>query len=179
MNGTYHLTLPVDEEQVRNLRCGDTVYLSGQLFTARDATHRFLLDQQTLSFHPEDMAMYHCGPLMKRVKNEWVVVSAGPTTSHRMDTFEETFIERYKVKLIIGKGGMGLRTQQAFQKYGAAYLTFPGGAGVIAANSVIRVDDVFYLNELGMTEAAWIFSVREFGPLIVSMDSHGESLYKQ
>jgi tartrate/fumarate subfamily iron-sulfur-dependent hydro-lyase beta chain len=178
MSTTHYLTLPPSDEQIQKLRSGDTVFLTGELFTARDHTHQFLLDQQTVSFHPEEMAMYHCGPLMKRMKKEWVVVSAGPTTSHRMDAFEEEFIRRYGLKIIIGKGGMGIRTQQALQDHGGVYLAFPGGAGVVAADSVIRVDDVYYLSELGMTEAVWIFSVQEFGPLVVAIDAHGDSLYK-
>lgn len=174
----YHLQLPLSSDQVKTLHVGDVVYLSGQLFTARDRTHQLLLDKQTIDVPLDQMALYHSGPLLKKVKKEWMVVSAGPTTSSRMDAFGGELLERFKVKVIIGKGGMGLRTQEALKHHGAVYLAFPGGAGVLAADHVIQVDDVLFLKELGMPEALWVFTVDCFGPLVVAMDAHGASLYK-
>ena len=177
----YHLDLPVSGEQIRKLKIGDVLYVTGKIFTARDEAHHMMLekDKKTLSFDPGEMALFHCGPLMKQTKNKWEVVSAGPTTSSRMEIFEDKFIEKFGVNIIIGKGGMGERTQKALQKHGAVYTAYTGGAGALAADRVEQVPGVYWLDKLGMPEAVWIFKVKEFGPLVVAMDSHGESIYQK
>ena len=124
------------------------------------------------------MALFHCGPLMKKNGKKWKVVSAGPTTSSRMEIFEDKFIENFCINIIIGKGGMGEKTKKTLEKNTCVYASFTGGAGVLAADKVEEVLDVYWLDELGMTEAVWIFKVKEFGPMVVAMDSHGKSLYK-
>jgi fumarate hydratase subunit beta len=176
----YHLELPVKKEDIKKLKTGDILYITGKIFTARDEAHHMMLEKEksSLSFNPSDMALFHCGPLMKKEKNKWTVVSAGPTTSSRMDIFEDEFLEKYGVSIIIGKGGMGKRTQKALQKYICVYTSYTGGAGALAADKVKNVPGVYWLEELGMPEAVWIFDVEEFGPLVVSMDSHGKTLYK-
>jgi len=175
----YHLTLPVPEKDITKLHIGDIIYLSGTLFTARDEAHQMMLEQhrKDLPFDPSQMALYHCGPLMKQTSKGWNVVSAGPTTSSRMEIFEDTFIKTFKTKIIIGKGGMGKRTLQALENYTSIYAAYTGGAGALAAEKVTSVPAVYWLDELGMPEAVWIFEVKEFGPLIVAMDSHNQSLY--
>jgi tartrate/fumarate subfamily iron-sulfur-dependent hydro-lyase beta chain len=95
-----------------------------------------------------------------------------------MEIFEDKFIEKYGINIIIGKGGMGKRTEKALQTYGGVYTAYTGGAGALAADRVEDVPDVYWLDELGMPEAVWIFKVKEFGPLVVAMDSHGKSIYK-
>jgi len=177
----YHFTLPVDADKIRKLNAGDVIYVSGKIFTARDEAHHMMLekDKQSLPFDPSEMALFHCGPLMKQTNDKWQVVSAGPTTSSRMELFEDKFIEKYGVNIIIGKGGMGDNTSKALQKHNAVYTSFTGGAGALAADAVEDVPDVFWLDKLGMPEAVWIFKVKEFGPLVVSMDSYGKSLYKR
>jgi len=177
----YHLTLPVGKKEIKKLRIGDILYLSGEVFTARDAAHKVLLkkDVTKLPFDPSRMALYHCGPLMRRQGTKWTVVSAGPTTSSRMELFEDRVIEKFKVPIIIGKGGMGKKTGDALQRYSAVYTVYPGGVGVLAAESVTRVVDVYWLKELGMTEAVWVFHMKEFGPLVVAMDSYGGSLMER
>ncbi|MDG6219030.1 MAG: FumA C-terminus/TtdB family hydratase beta subunit [Candidatus Thermoplasmatota archaeon] len=176
----YHLKLPVKKEDINKLKTGDIVYITGKLFTARDEAHHMMLEKEksSLSFDPSDMALFHCGPLMKKVDNNWTVVSAGPTTSSRMDLFEDDFLEKYGVRIIIGKGGMGKKTQKALQKYICVYTSYTGGAGALAADKVKEVLGVYWLEELGMPEAVWIFDVEDFGPLVVAMDSHGNSVYK-
>ena len=176
----YHLKLPVKKEDINKLKTGDIVYITGKLFTARDEAHHMMLEKQksSLSFDPSDMALFHCGPLMKKVDNNWTVVSAGPTTSSRMDLFEDDFLEKYGVRIIIGKGGMGKKTQKALQKYTCVYTSYTGGAGALAADKVKEVLGVYWLEELGMPEAVWIFDVEDFGPLVVAMDSHGNTVYK-
>jgi len=175
----YHLNLPVSAEAIQKLRVGDVVYVTGSLFTARDEAHHTMLalDTKSLPFDPAEMALYHCGPLMKKTGTRWEVVSAGPTTSSRMELFEDKFIEKFGVKIIIGKGGMGTKTLKALHQFHGVYTSYTGGAGALAAEKVERVPAVYWLDELGMPEAVWIFTVKAFGPLVVAMDAHWNSLY--
>jgi len=177
----YHLNIPVKNDEIRKLKIGDIVYVTGKIFTARDEAHHMMLDKgkNALPFDPSEMALFHCGPLLKKERNKWQVVSAGPTTSSRMEIFEDKFIEKFKINVIIGKGGMGDRTEKALKKYTGVYTAYTGGAGALAADKVEEVLGVYWLEELGMPEAAWIFKVKEFGPLVVAMDSHGKSIYKE
>lgn len=176
----YHFVLPVSTEKIRKLHVGDIIYVTGKIFTARDEAHYIMLgkDKDNLDFNPSEMALFHCGPLMKKENGKWKVVSAGPTTSSRMEIFEDKFMEKYGINIIIGKGGMGERTEKALQKYGGVYTAYTGGAGALAADRVEDVPAVYWLDELGMPEAVWIFKVKEFGPLVVAIDSHGKSIYK-
>lgn len=173
----YHLTLPVTDEQIKKFKVGDILYVSGNVFTARDEAHHVMLEKDKVPFDPFSMALYHCGPLTKETRNGWKVVSAGPTTSSRMELFEDRFLKKFNVKIIIGKGGMGKNTQKALQKYISIYTSYTGGAGALAADKVEKVIDVYWLDKLGMPEAVWLFKVKEFGPLVVAMDSHGNSIY--
>ena len=177
----YHFVLPVSTEKIRKLHVGDIIYVTGKIFTARDEAHYIMLkkDKDNLDFNPSEMALFHCGPLMKKEKDKWKVVSAGPTTSSRMEIFEDKFIEKFGINIIIGKGGMGERTEKALQKYGGVYTAYTGGAGALAADKVEEVLGVYWLEEFGMPEAAWIFKVKEFGPLVVAIDSHGRSIYRE
>ena len=176
----YHLEIPLTAETVKKLHIGDVLYITGKIFTARDEAHKIMLHKEKtdLPFNPSEMALYHCGPLMKKTPRGWNTISAGPTTSGRMELFEDRFIEKYGITVIIGKGGMGEKTKKALQKHNAVYTAYPGGAGALAADRVKDVHAVYWLDELGMPEAVWIFEVEEFGPLIVAMDSHGNSIYK-
>jgi len=175
----YHFDLPISANDVKKLHAGDLMYISGFIFTARDEAHHIMLkkNKKDVPFNPFKMALYHCGPLMKKVDDVWHVISAGPTTSSRMEIFEDDFIKKFGINLIIGKGGMGIHTHKALQKYGAVYTSFTGGAGALAADKIKEVSDVYWLDELGMPEAVWIFRVKEFGPLVVAMDSYGASIY--
>lgn len=177
----YYFDLPVSSENIRKLKVGDIIYVSGKIFTARDEAHLMMLniEKKKLQFTPSDMALFHCGPLMKKEHGKWHVISAGPTTSSRMEIFEDQFIEKYEINIIIGKGGMGKRTEIALQKFCSVYTAYTGGAGALAADRVKEVPAVYWLDELGMPEAVWIFEVKEFGPLVVAMDSHGNSIYKK
>jgi len=177
------LSTPLQEDEIRGLHAGDTIYVSGLVFTARDDAHHVLLDAadqgNTLPIDPGEMALFHCGPVVEQKDGVWHVVSAGPTTSARMEMFEADFLDRFKTRLIIGKGGMGDRTLAALGRVGAVYTHFTGGAGALAARAVRRVPAVHWLDELGIPEAVWIFEVEEFGPLTVTMDAHGKSLYDE
>jgi fumarate hydratase subunit beta len=178
---TYRFKLPISEAQVRKLRVNDVLYLSGTVVTARDQAHRRALayakEGKPFPLDIEGLAVFHCGPIMSKQDGQWVAVAAGPTTSTRLDVFEEEFIEAFKLRVVIGKGGMGKRSADAMSKYGAVYCAFTGGAAVLAAKSIQRVIGVEWL-ELGMPEAMWVFEVKEFGPLVVAIDSCGGNLFE-
>jgi tartrate/fumarate subfamily iron-sulfur-dependent hydro-lyase beta chain len=177
----YHLDLPLNEDAVKRLRVGDVLYVTGLLCTLRDRGYKMILSGvKKAPFNLNDMGVYHCGPLMKKNKRgEWVPVSAGPTTSSRMSSMMKELIEGYNVKMIIGKGVLDDSVSQVLKKNSAVYSVFTGGAGVLAASMMERVEGVYWLNELGMTEAVWVLRVKEFGPLIVAMDTHGGSIYRE
>lgn len=177
----YHLRTPISEEDVVKLRVGDTVYVSGVVFTARDAAHKKILQLidrgEPLPMDFRGLALYHAGPVVRKVGDRWEVLACGPTTSTRMEVYEADFIAKTGIRLVIGKGGMKEKTVKAMKEYKAAYAVFPGGAGVLAARAIKRVLDVFFLEELGVPEAVWVFEVENFGPLSVVIDSHGNNFY--
>jgi tartrate/fumarate subfamily iron-sulfur-dependent hydro-lyase beta chain len=177
----YHVSLPLSSDIIKKLQVNDVLYITGKLFTARDCAHMKMraLKLTDLPFDPSGMGLYHCGPLMKRENGRWIAISAGPTTSSRMEDFEDILLDRFGVHLIIGKGGMGERTGKALKKTGSVYTVFPGGAGVLAAEKITTVSQVHWLEELGMPEAVWVLEVKEFGPLVVAMDSFGHSLFRR
>jgi len=177
----YHLTLPLKKEDIQKIKIGDILYITGTLFTARDEAHLKMLElpKNQIPFDPSTMGLFHCGPLMKQTDHGWQVVSAGPTTSSRMEIFEDKFLDKFNTTLIIGKGGMGENTLNALKKTPAIYAAYTGGAGALAADRVKKVPNVYWLDELGMPEAVWIFEVDSFGPIVVAMDAHGNSIYKK
>ncbi len=178
----YRLETPIPEEEARKLRVGDVVYISGTIVTARDAAHRRVLEfvekGEKLPIDLRGLAIYHCGPVIKKIGEEWRAFGGGPTTSTRMEIFEAEFIEKTGIRAVIGKGGMGEKTAEAMKRFGAFYATFPGGASVLAIKAVKKVKDVFWL-DLGMPEAMWVLEVENFGPLLVAIDSCGENLHKK
>ena len=170
---------PIDPEEIAELRVGDAFYITGTIFTARDAAHEKLLelDDDEVPFDPSKYAMFHCGPAIHKENGKWKVVSAGPTTSIRMEIFEDDFMDRFGTKIIIGKGGMADRTLEALERNGGVYCQYTGGAGALMANAIEEVEDVYFLEELGIPEAFWMFRVKEAGPFLVTMDSAGNSLH--
>src|SRR5277367_3631639 len=168
------LTAPLSDEQVRSLRVGDVVLISGEVFTGRDAVHAHLMKNAP----PVDMRgsiLYHCGPVMLKQGESWVVKAAGPTTSSREEPYQATVIEKYGVRAVIGKGGMGAKTLAALKKSGAVYLNAIGGAAQVYARTVDKVLGV-HLMEFGIPEAMWHLKVTNFAA-IVTMDAHGNSLH--
>ncbi len=178
---TYRLKTPLSEAQIRKLEVNDVLYLTGTVVTARDQAHKRALEysaqNKPLPVSLDGLAVYHCGPVMSKRGNRWVAVAAGPTTSTRLEPVEADFVERFKVRVIIGKGGMGEKTAAALAKHGAVYCAFTGGAAVLAAKAIKRVQRVEWL-DLGLPEAMWVFEVEAFGPLLVAIDSRGNSLYR-
>jgi L(+)-tartrate dehydratase beta subunit len=176
------LQTPISDQDLLGLSVGDVFYLSGYLITGRDDVHQRVI-KQGLEL-PVDLrggAIFHAGPIMRERATEsgkYEVVSIGPTTSMRMEKYEKEFIEKTGVKLIIGKGGMGPKTTEGCIDGPAVHAVFPGGCAVLAARCVEEVEDVKWL-DLGMPEAMWVMRVKEFGPLIVSIDTKGDNLFEQ
>lgn len=151
------------------------------MVTARDEAHKRALDfykaNKQLPLNLDGLAVFHCGPIVKKENQKWTVVAAGPTTSARMEPLQADFIKNFKVKIVIGKGGMGKKTVDAMKKYGAVYGAFTGGAAILAAKAIKQVTNVEWL-DLGMPEALWILQVENFGPLTVAIDTHGNNLFE-
>ncbi len=180
----YYLKTPLSDEDVSKLRVGDIVYVTGLMVTARDEAHKKILETlekgEKLPIDLKGLVLYHCGPVVrKKPDGSWEVVAAGPTTSMRMESVEAEFIEKTGVKIIVGKGGMGTRTAEAMKKHKAVYAVFTGGAGALAADRIKRVVDVYWLEELGIPEAVWVFEVENFGPLVVTIDTTGKNYYEE
>jgi len=178
----YVLRTPIQEEDVRKLKVGDTLFITGLIVSCRDAGHRRVLDYikqgKQLPIDLSGLVIYHVGPVVRKEEAGWEIISAGPTTSARMEMYEAEFIEKTGVRVIVGKGGMGVKTAEACKKFGAVYAIFPGGAGALAAKSIEKVERVEWL-DLGIPEAMWIFRVKDFGPLTVIIDSHGKNFYEE
>ena len=168
------LTAPVTEAQMRALKVGDVVLISGEMFTGRDNVHAYLMKHAP----PVDLngaVLYHCGPVMLQEGGEWKVKAAGPTTSIREEPYQADVIKRYGVRAVIGKGGMGAKTLAALKEAGAVYLNGIGGAAQYYARTVEKVLGV-HLMEFGIPEAMWHLKVKNFAA-IVTMDAHGNSLH--
>lgn len=179
----YHLHTPLPEEDVRKLRLGDEVRISGRIYTARDAAHKFLAGGDSAPVLPKELelaggVLYHCGPVIIREDGQWRVTAAGPTTSAREEAYQGEVMRRFGVRAVIGKGGMGPRTRQALMEQGGVYLSAVGGAAQVLAAAVVRVAGVHFLEEFGSPEAMWSLDVKDF-PAIVTMDSLGNDLHQQ
>jgi len=164
---------PLSDADVRKLKVGDVVLLDGVVFTGRDAVHKYLHDGGELDVI-RDGVIYHCGPVVLKDGDEYRVVAAGPTTSIREEPYQADIIKRFGIKAVIGKGGMGPKTQKACQDHGCVYLHAIGGAAQIYAQCVQRVLSV-RLEEFGSPEAVWELEVKNF-PAVVAIDSHGNNL---
>ena len=167
------LRTPLSGADVRSLKVGDVVLLSGVVFTGRDAVHKYLHEGGKLDVI-RDGVIYHCGPVVLEKDGEHKVVAAGPTTSIREEPYQADIIKKFAIKAVIGKGGMGAKTQRACQEHGAVYLHAIGGAAQIYAQCIQRVLSV-RLEEFGSPEAVWELEVENF-PAVVTIDSHGNNL---
>ena len=175
------LKVPISEEEIRSLKTGDTVSLSGVIVTARDQAHKLMVEEKPEFIREtlKESVIYHCGPVVKQDElGEWHFVSAGPTTSAREEPYQADVIGEYNVRGVIGKGGMGDKTAEGLKKHGAVYFHAVGGAGSLIANSVKKVQTVHKLEEFGTPEAFWVIEVEDF-PVVVTMDSHGNSIHKE
>ena len=174
------LRIPLTGEDVRALRVGDAVALSGTVVTARDRAHAYLADEGLDEELPFDLAggvIYHCGPIVRETEAGLTVVSAGPTTSARMNSYQAMVVERLGVRAVIGKGGMAEGLLETFSRLGCVYLSAYGGCGALYARHITEVKAVFKREEFGSPEALWALRVEGF-PVLVTMDTHGGSLHR-
>jgi len=188
------LKTPISDNEIRQLKVGDSVNLSGIIITGRDAVHKWLAEtflRRTISISSEDTAIYqaikpildggliyHCGPVVGGLETQdYRFVAAGPTTSIREERYQGDIMQHFNLKGVIGKGGMGSKTLKACELVPAVYFHAMGGAASLIAASVKRVVDVYKL-DFGIPEAIWVIEVEDF-PVVVTMDSHGSSLHDQ
>lgn len=179
-NGKKILITPISEEDLKDIKIGDIVYLTGSLTTCRDVAHRRLVEgHRELPVDVRNNAIFHAGPIIRPLENDkFEMVSIGPTTSMRMEKFEKEFVEQTGVKVIIGKGGMGPNTEYACKNYKAIHCVFPAGNAVVVATEVEEIVKAEW-RDLGMPETLWNCRVKEFGPLIVSIDTQGNNLFEK
>ena len=179
-DGKKILTTPISEEDLKDIHIGDIVYLNGSMTTCRDVAHRRLVEGgRELPVDVRDAAIFHAGPIIRPLENDkFEMVSVGPTTSMRMEKFEYEFTKLTGVRVIVGKGGMGPNTERACKEFGAIHCVFPAGCAVVAATEVEKIVE-HHWDELGMPETLWCNKVKEFGPLIVSIDAQGRNLFEE
>ena len=179
-DGKKILTTPVSAEDLKDIHIGDVVYLNGDLTTCRDVAHRRLVEEgRPLPVDVKDAAIFHAGPIIRPLENDkFEMVSVGPTTSMRMEKFEYEFVQKSGVRVIVGKGGMGPNTERGCKEFGAIHCVFPAGCAVVAATEVLKIQE-HHWDELGMPETLWCNKVKEFGPLIVSIDAKGNNLFEE
>jgi fumarate hydratase subunit beta len=173
----FRLKVPEDNRRIPEVRAGDVLYVSGDIMIARDQAHKKLLEPDKFLSELVGLPIFHCGPIARRRGEEWTIVAGGPTTSTRMDALTPPILEKYKTKIIIGKGGLGEVGKKGLGAFGAVYSEFTGGASALAVSKIVRVKKRL-LEELGPTELVWIWEVRDFGPLLVTQDHQGNDLKK-
>jgi L(+)-tartrate dehydratase beta subunit len=180
----YDFNTPVTEAQVRALKVNDTVSLNGTLFGIRDATYIHMFDRgRKTRFDLNGHAVIHTAPNVRKVEKSaeypcgYAPICIGTTTSARMERFTRPLAEQYGARIVIGKGGLGASALEAFRDLGGVYLAIVGGAAALETTWIEQIEDVD-LDDLN-PESLWKFRVKNFGPLLVSMDSHGGSLYTQ
>ena len=175
------LTFPFTEAQVRALKVGEEVLISGIVFTGRDAVHKYLHEGGALppGVSLRDGIIYHCGPvMMKQPDGSYQCTAAGPTTSIREEPYQWQIIRDFGVRGVIGKGGMGDKTLAACKEHGCVYLHAIGGAAQVLAECVKKVRNVYFAEEFGSPEANWDLEIENF-PAVVTIDAHGNSLHKE
>jgi fumarate hydratase class I len=166
---------PISEEEIRTLKVGDIVLISGRMVTGRDAAHSYLMKNDSPT-NLRGSVLYHCGPVVLKEGDAWVIKAAGPTTSIREEPYQADVIGKFGIRAVMGKGGMGPKTLAGLKEHGAVYLNAIGGAAQFYARCIDRVTGVSLL-ELGTPEAMWEMEVTDF-PAMVTMDSHGNSLHE-
>jgi L(+)-tartrate dehydratase beta subunit len=180
----YDFNMPITEAQARQLEVNDTVTLNGTLYGIRDATQIHMFDRgRKTRFDLKGHAVVHTAPNVKWVgeteahPSGYAPICVGTTTSARMERFTRPLMEQYGVRIIIGKGGLAQGSSDAFRDLGGVYLAVVGGAAALETTWIEQIEEVD-LDDLN-PESLWKFRVKGFGPLLVSMDSHGRSLYTQ
>lgn len=179
-NGKKILVTPISAEDLEDISIGDIVYLSGSLTTCRDVAHRRVVEEgREIPVDVRNNAILHAGPIIRPLENDkFEMVSVGPTTSMRMEKFEYEFVKITGVRVIVGKGGMKEQTAAACKDFGAIHVVIPAGNAVVAAVAVEEIERAEW-RDLGMPETLWNCRVKEFGPLIVSIDAKGRNYFEE
>lgn len=173
----FRLRVPEDNNRVAEIKAGDVLFVTGDIVIARDQAHKKLLEPDKFIEEVVGLPIFHCGPIARRKGEEWTIVAGGPTTSTRMDALTPPILEKYKTKIIIGKGGLGEIGKKGLANFGAVYSEFTGGASALAVSKIVKVKKRL-LEELGPTELVWIWEVKDFGPLLVTQDHQGNDIKK-
>ncbi len=172
----FNLQTPLNKEDVQKLKIKDSVYLSGKIYTARDSAHKRIIERGT-PIDLEGAVIFHAGPIIQKIGEDYNMVAVGPTTSTRMNPYQAEVLDQGALA-VIGKGGMDEKTSEALKRNGAVFLAAVGGCAALYVSSVVAVKNVHWL-DLGVPEAIWELEVKDFGPLIVAMDSNGGNLYEE
>ena len=174
----FHLTAPLSEDEVRRLRIGDTVYISGNVFTCRSRLQKYIFDEgNTLPFSTEDRnVLIHNGPIVVKENGEWRLVSFMPTSSIRFEKWGARSVREWGLRMIIGKTTMGEETAQAMKEFGCVHAS-PRSVSPNLWIDSIKVEQVFLYDELGRIEAAWHFKLNDLGPFIIDIDSEGNNYF--
>ena len=190
----YNLSIPISDENILQLKVGDSVSLSGVMITGRDTVHKWMIEtfiKETRQMEGDDLqvyqaikrllnggALYHCGPIVAGLETgDYRFVAAGPTTSIREEPYQGDIMRHFNLKAVIGKGGMGPKTLAACHQVPCVYLHAIGGAASLIAQSVQRVIDVHKL-DFGVPEAMWVIEIKDL-PLVVTMDAHNNSIHAE
>ena len=172
----YDFSTPISEAQVRDLRCNDTVTLKGTLYGIRDATQIHMFDHgRRTRFDLRGHAVIHTAPNVRKTASGYEAICVGTTTSDRMERFTRPLMQQYGVRLVIGKGGLREGSLKSFQDLGGAYLAIIGGTAALETTWIEAIEDVD-MDDLH-PESLWKFRIKGFGPLLVTMDSHGGALH--
>lgn len=174
------LKTPLSKDDIKKLNVGDIVYISGTIYTARDRAHQRILEEGS-PVNLEGAVIFHAGPIIKvstqNNENNYKMIAVGPTTSTRMNPYQRDVL-KLGVSAVIGKGGMDEETKDALIENDAVYLAAVGGCAALYVKSILEVKGVNWM-DLGVPEAIWELEVKDFGPLVVAMDSHGNNLYEE
>ena len=174
----YHLTSPLREEEIRKLKIGDTVYLSGNAFTCRSRLQHYIFDEgNALPFDTADRnLLIHNGPIVIKEDGRWKLVSFMPTSSIRFEKWGGKSVKEWGLRMIVGKTTMGEQTAAAMKESGCVHVS-PRSVSPNLWIDSIKVEDVYLFDELGSIEAAWFFRINELGPFIVDIDSEGNNYF--
>lgn len=172
------LNYPFTKEDIKDLKVGDMVLISGKMYTGRDAVHKRIHDGTKPPIDLKNQIIYHCGPVVLEKKDgSYEVTAAGPTTSIREEPYQWEVMRDYGILGVIGKGGMGAKTLKGCKDYGCVYMHAIGGAAQVLAEKIKSVDNVYW-KDLGSPEAIWELTVEDF-PVVITMDAHGNSLHEK
>lgn len=178
---TYHLTVPLQKEDILKLRIGDIVFFSGEIFTTRSKFQKYIFDMgKPMPFSIKNRnLLIHCGPVMVYRDGKWIPESYAPTTSIRFEKWGERSIREWNLRCIIGKASMGPNTMRAMKELGCVHVAMLGVTSNLGPDQIEEVEDVFYKEELGSIEACWLVRVKDYGPFLVDIDTTGKNFFDE